>query len=155
MKRILLLSTITLLSLGSCKCHKQEVVINAVPTLEETDTWQLTKMRGKKIEYAESQQPVTLKFNPEAGTISGRSGCNRYFGSYSTTNDGTISIGEIGSTRMFCPDAFMRLERQYLQSLSKVNHYQLGEYALTLLQGETILLEFEKMDPEQASSENE
>ena len=155
MKRLLLLSTITLLALGGCKSHKQEAVVNAVPSLEETDTWQLTKMRGKKIDYAESQQPVSLKFNPEAGTISGRSGCNRYFGTYAATSSNLMTFGEVGSTRMACPDSFMRLERQYLQSLSKVDHYELGEYGLLLLQGETVLLEFEKMNPELTPAENE
>jgi len=65
------------------------------------------------------EAPATLHFSldGEKGTLSGRSGCNRYFASYSLSNE-HLHIGAIGSTRMLCSPAQMAQETQYFQALA-------------------------------------
>lgn len=149
MKKLFLISTIILLTVGGCKCTKKTAANNMQPKFEAQEEWELVSIRGKKVSYEEGQTPVTIFFNPEAETMGGRSGCNRYFGSYKNSTDGHLSFGEIGGTKMACPEPFMKLERQYLQTLNKVDHYDLGEYQLILLQGETELLKFDKAEPKE------
>ena len=132
-----------LLAVG-CRSHKEQVVLNAKPQFDHEVVWHLTSVRGKAVKYAEGQKTITLQVNPEAGTISGCSGCNQYFANFTSTPDGVLSIGEMNGTKMACPEPWMQAERQYMQALHKVTHYRLGEYQLELMQGETVLLTFEK-----------
>lgn len=142
MKRILTLLTIITMTLTGCKSSKETVVM-AEPQFDHEVVWQLTSMRGKTVKYEEGQKPVTLQFNPEANTLGGCSGCNQYFASYKC-DEKNITIGEVGGTKMACPEPWMTLERKYMQELRKVNGYNLGEYQLDLLQGETVVLHFER-----------
>ncbi len=67
-----------------------------------------------------AEAPATLHFSldgEEKGTISGRSGCNRYFASYNLNND-QLSFGPIGATRMMCSPAQMNQETRYFQALA-------------------------------------
>lgn len=50
--------------------------------------------------------------------VAGRSGCNRYMGSWSA-EDGTLHIGPLASTMMYC-DGLMELEDAFLTSLAAV-----------------------------------
>lgn len=142
MKRIALFSLIALISLGSCKCHKDSVETKAMeqPLSNAITEWQLVNMRGKDITYAEDQSPVTIQFNPEANNVSGCSGCNRYFGDFKFSNQGDITIGDLNGTKMACPEPFMTLERQYMQTLHNVDHYAIEENQLTLMQGDKVVL---------------
>lgn len=127
--------------------HKLKVPpLAALPQLDSEVWWQLDALRGKSVQYEQGQQPITLNINPEASTANGRSGCNRYFCNYKSNEASNgISFSEMNSTKMACPEPWMKLERQYLQTLSRVDHYRLGEYQLELLQGETVLLSFERV----------
>ena len=142
MKRIALFSLVALLSLGSCKCHKDSVEAKAMgqSLSKEITEWQLVNLRGKDITYAEDQNPVTIQLNPEANNVSGASGCNRYFGDFKFSGQGEISFGELNGTKMACPEPFMNLERQYMQTLRAVDHYIIEDNQLSLLQGEKVVL---------------
>ena len=49
--------------------------------------------------------------------LSGRSGCNRYTGSWTADGD-TLTIGPLAVTRMACPEPLMSLEQAFLSALS-------------------------------------
>lgn len=55
--------------------------------------------------------------------LAGSAGVNRYFGSYTSTSDGTLTIGTIGSTMMAGDEAKMALETEYLTALQSVFGY--------------------------------
>ena len=80
------------------------------------------------------EAPATLVFSTEGekeGMLSGRSGCNRYFASYSLTGD-HFSIGPLGSTRMFCDPVQMAQEERYFHSLASARRCELSNGLLLI-----------------------
>ena len=109
----------------------------------------IDKIHGKKwilqsfIDNGESitlhpDSEITIKFDPDEVTGSG--GCNRYFGSYKTTNTNKIFIGPLASTEMACPD-IMEQETKYLSAIYKINIIQITDNKLELSSndGKTVL----------------
>jgi len=69
-----------------------------------------------------------IRFNP-IGTTSGHGGCNRFTGS-AVIGAGSIDIGPLATTRMFCPEAVMNQEQRFLDAMSKAETWQLGDDGL-------------------------
>lgn len=77
--------------------------------------WKLEYMKSEGTQYGMEDIIPTLNFSNDS-KVNGFAGCNNYFGNYDI--DGrTITIGEIGSTRMQC-EAAMELEQAFLKVLS-------------------------------------
>jgi len=77
---------------------------------------------------------ATLDFSKDGetkGMLSGGSGCNRYFASYSLVGD-HLSIGPLGSTRMFCGPAQMTQEERYFQALATARRCELSNGVLLI-----------------------
>jgi len=74
------------------------------------------------------------------GTVSGKSGCNTYSGSY-TVNGNQIQIGPLASTMMACgdPAGIMEQEQQYLAALQTAATYQIEGNVLELRTSEGAL----------------
>ena len=86
------------------------------------------------------EAPATLDFSTD-GRLGGRSGCNRYFASYSLA-DNHLSIGPLGSTRMFCGPAQMAQEERYFQALATARLCELSNGVLLIgYTGGTLRLE--------------
>ena len=80
------------------------------------------------------EAPATLAFSAEGeqtGRLSGSSGCNRYFASYTLTGD-RLSIGQMGSTRMMCNPERMAQEDRFLQALSAAARCELSNGKLLI-----------------------
>ena len=76
----------------------------------ENSSWKLVAIREENsLVQIPDTANLLLEFNEDQ--ITGHSGCNNFFGSYST-GEGTISITGLGATRMFCPDN-MQLEKNF------------------------------------------
>lgn len=102
------------------------------PTPEQAldkNTWQLTAIEGKALPK-DSAAP-TLKF--ENGRLTGFTGCNRLFASYSATVEGGLSLGAIGTTKMACLGTGGELERAVLAALEQVNLYAVPPGQLNFL----------------------
>jgi len=129
---------------SGCKSHK-EVTANPIDAQFQTgEVWVLSAMNGRKVKYLEGQPTATVAFNPEAGTLNGRNGCNKYFGGFKDLGEGRMILSDISSTKMACPEAFHKLESTFMQLLRKCDGYNLGAYSLELLQGDKVLLSFDK-----------
>lgn len=63
------------------------------------------------------------------GRVTGRGGCNNYFGSYTATG-AEITIGDMGSTRMTCPH--LEFETLYFEVLGKARNVNIGANGLLL-----------------------
>ena len=146
MKKILTIILMAAMTACGCKSHKQ-VVVNARPEFDASQVWQLSGMRGKEVSYSDGQKAVTLQINTEAGTFSGHNGCNRYFGSFKDLGNGKMQLSDFNATKRACPEAFHKIERSYMQMLSRCDSYEIGEYTLRLFQGDKELLSFEKTTP--------
>ena len=93
---------------------------------------------------------VTLNFDD--GQINGSAGCNSYFGDV-TVEDGSLSVGLIGSTLMACvDDGIGQQEADFLAALGQANAYTLEDNQLTL-QYEGGILIFEANETVKAEEE--
>ena len=143
MKKLTLIMTMVGMILTGCKSHKGAVV-NAQAEFKAEETWVLSHLRGKEVVYNEGQRKATLQVNPEAGTFSGVNGCNRYFGNFKDLGGGKMALDELNGTKMACPEEFRKLESSFMQLIRKCDGYNIGEYTLELLQGDKVVLTFEK-----------
>ena len=70
---------------------------------------------------------ISAVFSSTEGQVSGSGGCNNYFASYTSTDEGALTInGPIGSTAMACLEG-MEAEGAYFAALETVNAWALNE----------------------------
>ena len=119
----------------------------------EGPEWTLIELgRGRTI-----PDGVTTTLVFQADKVAGSGGCNRYFGSVSSTTPGTLEFSAMGTTQMACPDPAMGVERQYLRSLAKASHYGFSGGLLFLncdTDNGTVTLLFDRPRPA-AATEND
>ena len=101
-------------------------------TLHET-VWEVTGVNnghGGVVSNALTNQAY-LQFTE--GKLQGSSGCNTLFANYQT-DESSLSIGPVGSTRKFCAEeGLMTQEQQILQALTQVTRYEIRTNQLRLL----------------------
>jgi len=90
-------------------------------------TWQLSDMGDKAID---NNIITTLVFGDD-NKISGKGGCNNYFGTYDLYTNG-ITISDIGSTRKMCSEEIMEQEMTYLDILGKAKSIKFNDYKLEI-----------------------
>lgn len=90
--------------------------------------WQLKEMTTTKGKTALPQRVPTLMLT-DTNTMYGFSGCNRFFGKYSTKGN-TIKFEPGGSTMMACPD--LQFEGEYMQTLATMTSYSIENKELKL-----------------------
>jgi hypothetical protein len=90
---------------------------------------------------------VSAHFNSQDGTISGSTGCNRYFSSYTLEGNQISLDNPVATTRMACREPQTMLEQTYLEALEKVAGYQMVCNAMELLDAEGNVLLVYQVDP--------
>ena len=102
----------------------------------ENVLWSLVAMNGDENLVG---QPTTALFEPGAepgkGMVGGAAMCNQYGGSY-TQVQGNLTIENIFTTLMSCPENVMQAEATYLEILGAAQSYQVF--------GETLVVTSEK-----------
>ncbi len=141
MKRSIIILLLAVMCFAGCKT-KKNVIVNVRPEFDIDVVWTLSAMRDKEMVYDDGQPKVTLQVNPEAGTINGKNGCNRYFGNIKILDDRKMELSEIGSTKMACPESMRKVESSFMQLLRKCDRYELDAESLRLMQGDKVLLTF-------------
>lgn len=91
-------------------------------------SWTLSALDGAG--PAEGGRPATLEFNSEGG-LAGSTGCNRFFGGYSV-DGAALTVGQMGSTRMACPEPLMAQEMVFLEILGAAVEYAVDGDTLTV-----------------------
>ena len=92
-------------------------------------TWRLTSINGQAVVAGTS---VTAEFASEE-RVSGRAGCNLYFGSARAEDGGRLAVGPLASTMMACaPQSVMDQETQYLATLQAATSYSVSGGELRL-----------------------
>lgn len=83
---------------------------------------------------------ITLSFSSD-NRIYGSAGCNRYFSAYEAGRNNTLSIRNIGATKMWCGGPVMDQEERYFEALGKTSTFTIEEYRLRLFSdnGERVL----------------
>ena len=93
-------------------------------------TWTVEEVAG---EPAASGVEAFLVVEPD-GKVSGNGGCNGYFGSV-IIDGSAMSFGNLGGTRMACPEPAMGQETRLLKALDSTRGYRLQDGGLVLLDG--------------------
>lgn len=89
-------------------------------------------------EALSSDRELSIRF--EDGRVSGSSGCNRFMGGYTLTGE-SLTLTQMASTQMACPDDAMAQEVRILERLSQVSMFDLtdeGALVLRTAGGDTI-----------------
>ncbi|WP_455666584.1 META domain-containing protein [Phocaeicola sp.] len=100
----------------SCGSGKNMLSVSALD-----GEWNITEVDGQKV--STDRMPF-IGFDVAQKRIYGNSGCNRMMGSFEADSlkPGALKFGQIGSTRMMCPD--MKTEQMVLGALDKVTSFQ-------------------------------
>ncbi|WP_421683806.1 META domain-containing protein [Stutzerimonas urumqiensis] len=108
-----LFALLTALSLVGCAVE---------PTTLQEETTYFAEWVGE--EPVVGRNRLSLVFGTE-GRAYGNAGCNHWFGTYSL--DGTqIDFSDIGSTRMACDPLIMKQENDFLDTLSRVERWDIS-----------------------------
>jgi len=91
------------------------------------DEWRTVEIGGVQIP---SNARVTIRFS-DAGKVEGFGGCNRFFGAYTLAGD-RLQVGQLGATRMACPEPVMSNEARFLNALEDTRRYVREGINLTL-----------------------
>jgi heat shock protein HslJ len=75
------------------------------------------------------EAPITAAFSEQG--VSGSAGCNTYNGSFQFAN-GTLTFGEIISTRIACDEPVMAQETAYLNALTTASTFQINNGQLQI-----------------------
>ncbi len=114
---------------GQLKEDEIEVTGKLSMAVLEGTEWVLTHMN--RDQPVPEGTEVTLAFAD--GRIAGKSACNRYSADIQEgENAGNIKIGQSMSTMMACPDELMKVEREYLDALSRVTSFSFHAGSLAL-----------------------
>ncbi|MFM6191038.1 MAG: META domain-containing protein [Planktothrix sp.] len=95
----------------------------AANSLSGTDWKLLSWGEEKSPQTLLKDTEITLQFQEDQ--ISGSSGCNRYFASY-TLEDDQLKFGVAGRTQMACPEDIMKQEDQFLSALERSQNFQIN-----------------------------
>ena len=106
---------------------------NLPPLSLEHTVWQMTGINNGAGGVVSSMQTGQASLQFIDGELHGNSGCNALTASYQI-NAGELTIGPVSSTRKFCPENdLMVQEKQLLQALTQVTHYQIRAQKLRLV----------------------
>ena len=95
--------------------------------------WQLEESIGPDGELVDLPSQVLATANFADARVSGSTGCNRYSGSYTITDDGALSISDVVSTMMACLPEADAVERAMLTALDRTVSAKLGVDRLSLI----------------------
>ena len=113
----------------NCNPSKKNITnTNDTMTSKKTDAsmagtyWKLTELRGKHVEITPvDNKEIHIKFIPEGNKVEGFGGCNGFGGNYTTKNDFNISITNMISTMIACPD--LEIENELFNVLKTADNY--------------------------------
>lgn len=110
----------------------------AVQPVDLNGEWNIVTVNGDTVNAANAP---FIGLDMAEKRVYGNAGCNRMTGSFEadSLHPGKIQFGQIGTTRMMCPD--MDTESKVLQALSNVKGYSGTEQGLSLTdaEGKTLL----------------
>jgi heat shock protein HslJ len=103
----------------------------SAPSLTDT-TWKLIELAGQPARADESGAFPDLRLDSAQKKASGHAGCNRFFGSYSSSTD-SLRMGPLASTRRACINpALNEQEKAYLSALDETRTWSIVGDTLTI-----------------------
>lgn len=117
------------------------------PKLRINDIWVLQELEGREVTQealSERLKRPYIEFHLQDSRYMGTDGCNTFRGAIASLGEKELTLGPAMSTRMSCGD--MSIPNTFLELLSRVDTYKVGEGRLILIDGDTELLTFRKTD---------
>ncbi|GAA4803912.1 META domain-containing protein [Litoribaculum gwangyangense] len=90
-----------------------------------------------------SSLDLSIVFNESTKKVSGFSGCNRFFGSY-TSEKNALKFNSLGTTKMLCNEDSNKVEQKFLKALEKANLILFDKNGFSLLKDKKRLLSVTK-----------
>ncbi len=85
--------------------------------LDDTQ-WRIVRVRSEDAMVGTLEDAAGTEFTFLGdGRFGGSTGCNRFFGQFTTQPDGSLHAGPVGVTMMMCPDDRMTQERLVLAAV--------------------------------------
>lgn len=104
--------------------------------------WKLIQMEG----VTQEESPIYMVFDGGQKRVSGKSGCNNFFGGYEKS-DGKLSFKQMAGTMMACSEELNKLEHQFLTLIGdKSFRYDVADQTLNLYLGDKLVLMFGRTD---------
>jgi heat shock protein HslJ len=133
MKQVVLIIAVVVFTIGCSSSRRAAAELNG--------TWELVMFPSTSKTLDEIFTMKRPELQLENGRLSGTTGCNRINGTY-TASGTSIQFGpNLALTKMGCPNYD---ENIFLEAFNKVNHYQLKNNELQLMQDSTLLMTFAK-----------
>ncbi|MBB6479146.1 META domain-containing protein [Spirochaeta isovalerica] len=133
MKRFLLPFFVLLLIAAGCASTENSI---------ENTRWYLVEIEGDRDIVQLNDKDPFIELDFESLKVGGNASCNNFFGDYSLESN-NLSFGMIATTMMACPDETDQ-EHRFLQSLSRIDAYEIRNDLLYLLENGKPILVFEK-----------
>lgn len=131
-----LLFLISIIMVSSC-CACRKTVKN--PFKLDSCEWLLVEMNSKQDLKKGDNNSFTVRFDDVDKKITGMAQCNRFFGGYELLTGGKIKFGNMGATRMMCPD--IEIESEFLGTFSEIDSYNIdGDMLLLQKKGEVVMI---------------
>ncbi len=92
--------------------------------------WRVKSIAGSPVPVGVT---VTMEFGPD-GRVSGRSGCNRYTGSFANAGD-TLKFSQLAGTQMACPPPQMEVEQRFYSTVGEITGVRLSDNRELVLSG--------------------
>lgn len=113
---------------------------NDIMSFIAKNNWKLIMLENVGQDYGRA----SIKFDPTTKKVSGNTGCNNFFGTYTLKGDDHIAFGALGSTRMACIDEEVaKTERKMLSLLGdKELRFDVAEQTLNFYLGDRLIMMF-------------
>lgn len=138
MKMSALIHTLLIIFLvAGCRSNRVAAV-DSFEIANPAGSWELMILNDTPVDEFRWHKIPRVNFDESTGNVSGHSGCNNFFGNYRTEGD-KISIGPLGSTKMYCEGV---PEEKFFEALESATSFRIEEEILYLSGNGQILLQF-------------
>lgn len=144
MKKLFLFTLLLCSLIIACKSTKKTATTTAKADATQLEgTWELHYITGSRVSF-EGLYPhkkPSITFRVADGKISGNTGCNTFIGIFKVNGNIMDFTNPLALSRMTCPGTG---ETVFLESLKKVNTYNIEGKTLSFMSGGTETMRLEK-----------
>lgn len=108
-------------------CDETKKVIDVAGNVQLSGAYKISSIDNKAV----AENAPTFNFFALDKSIKGNTGCNSFFGNY-TTDLYAISFSDIGSTEIACDQPIMDTENAFLNALRNAGSYDIENSILTI-----------------------
>lgn len=128
----LIVFTVVMTGCSSTKGGDEKKIITST-------AWELFSINGSTIAVSDYDRGIPdIAFETD-GKVNGGNGCNRYGGTYTLEDNGKLTLGQMISTKMFCPGSG---EATFMKALHEANTLKAEKDKLILLKDTKEVLVF-------------